>query len=402
MRVWVLGAGASKSYGASPTGQRMPIAQDFFRTFQALEIYGHPWVLWTKLAGYLERTGREPESYLAGDVDIEELHSEIEAEYLRAVESSEQFLKILAYGPYAELMFLFAAVVNAVQNGPVSPAHEQLAERMDPEDRVVTFNWDTLMDRALAVRSGWRPDWGYGIQPRNIFRDGWETPAPPPPNPYPVVLKLHGSANWITSHTAFLREGLALTQSSSPDTVYVFEHATRPYATYAGRYMEGYAPFSYGYYPPNIQDDPGRPADPGMVLGRVRPKFPWIPEGTSADDGLVTMPLIIPPVKEKRYGMFGELFTTLWMQAEDALAAADEIVLIGYSFPHTDHRSNRLFRDAFLRRSTLPRVTVVDPAPDRIREKFMYEFGIPDTHLRVHPVYFTETSLDDGSVRLQM
>ncbi|HEU0078847.1 MAG TPA: hypothetical protein VFQ76_14430 [Longimicrobiaceae bacterium] len=401
MRAWVLGAGASKSYGASPTGQRMPIARDFFRTFQALDLYANPWVLWTKLAGYLERTGRDPESFLAGDVDIEELHSEIEAEYLPAVEDGEQLLKVLTYGPYAELMFLFAAVVNAIQNGPLSAAHEKLAARMGPEDRVVTFNWDTLMDRALATRTGWRPDWGYGIRPQSVFRDGWDTPSPAPTDPGPTVLKLHGSANWITSHTAFLREGLALTQSSSPGTVYVFEHATRPYAAYAGRYMDGYEPFSYGYYPPNILDDAGRSADPGYVLIQARPKFPWIPESTTSDEGLVTMPLIIPPVKEKRYGMFGELFTTLWAQAEDALATADEIVLIGYSFPHTDHRSNRLFLDAFSRRATIPRVTLVDPAPDRIRDKFLYEFGIPETHLRVHPVYFTETSFDDGSVVLQ-
>ncbi|MEW5930034.1 MAG: hypothetical protein AB1941_21475 [Gemmatimonadota bacterium] len=400
MRVWVLGAGASKSYGASLTGQRMPIARDFFRTFQALDLYANPWVLRGHLIVYLRETGRDPDAYLAGNVDMEELHSEMEAEYLQALREGDPLRVQFAYKPYLELTFIFAAVVNAIQNGPVSPAHERLADQMGPEDRVVTFNWDTLMDRALATRTGWRPDWGYGIQPRSIFRDGWDAAAPLPVDPHPLVLKLHGSANWITSHTAHYPEGLVLTQSSSPGTVYVFEHATRPYATHAGRYMEGYEPFSYGYYPPNILDDMGRPLN-GRKLIRMRPRFPWMPEGTASEKGLATMPLIIPPVKEKRYDMFGELFTTLWAQAADALAAADEIVLIGYSFPQTDHRSNRLFREAFLRRATLPHVTVVDPAPDRIRDKFLYEFGIPETHLRVHPVYFTETSFDDGSVTLQ-
>ena len=38
MRAILLGAGASKSYDQSPTGQRMPIARDFFDTFDKLDL----------------------------------------------------------------------------------------------------------------------------------------------------------------------------------------------------------------------------------------------------------------------------------------------------------------------------------------------------------------------------
>lgn len=75
--------------------------------------------------------------------------------------------------------------------------------------------------------------------------------------------------------------------------------------------------------------------------------------------------------------------------------------MIGYSFPRTDHRSNRLFQEAFSRRTSIPRVTLVDPAPERVRDKFLYKLGIPDDHLRVHRAYFTETSFTDGAVTLQ-
>jgi thiamine pyrophosphate-dependent acetolactate synthase large subunit-like protein len=52
------------------------------------------------------------------------------------------------------------------------------------------------------------------------------------------------------------------------------------------------------------------------------------------------------------------------------LAAADSIVVIGYSFPETDLQSSNLFCNAFLRRQTMPNVHIVDPAPERVTGKF--------------------------------
>jgi hypothetical protein len=38
MKTFIIGAGASKAYTSSPTGCSMPIANDFFNTFQNLNI----------------------------------------------------------------------------------------------------------------------------------------------------------------------------------------------------------------------------------------------------------------------------------------------------------------------------------------------------------------------------
>src|SRR5690606_12861168 len=107
-------------------------------------------------------------------------------------------------------------------------------------------------------------------------------------------------------------------------------------------------------------------------------------------DGLVSMPLIIPPVKNKDYELFGALFRQLWDAAEALLVDTDEIVVIGYSFPKTDLRSNRLFVDAMLKRSTVPKVVIIDPAPERIAERFQVEFGITPTHMTVVKNHFSE------------
>ena len=147
--------------------------------------------------------------------------------------------------------------------------------------------------------------------------------------------------------------------------------------------MPGHGPFSYGYYPPNLLGDPGRSALPGHRLARFQLKMPGVPEGTAPDDGLISMPLIIPPVKAKAYDRFGGLFGTVWEAAEDLLARADQILILGYSFPRTDHRSLDLFAKAFRRRGTLPSVVIVDPAPDRALAVFRDILGVTPSGIRV-------------------
>jgi hypothetical protein len=384
MRVFLLGAGASRAYHASPTGQKMPLARDFFNVFESLDIASNPWVLREGLVHYLSSYMKvDPIQYLESGIDIEELHSEIGSHFLRALDaehlSDEHLMERLeVQRAYNELLFIFAATINSVQNGPISHAHASIAAAIGPEDVIITFNWDTLLDRALAAHGQWSVDSGYGIVPNSVFRDGWSSPSESIGKP--LLLKLHGSTNWIVGYQLVLDNKIVLTQEAAADTLWVFESATRPYNCYAGRYMPGYEAFSYGYYPPNLLDR-GRPAQEGKVIVSARLRVPWKPEGTAGDDGLTSMPLIIPPVKEKTYELYGGLFQTLWGRAEVALSNASQILVIGYSFPKTDHRSSKLFLDAFAKRSSIPEVIIVDPAPDRAKEKFVFEFGVPSDYV---------------------
>jgi hypothetical protein len=394
VNVLILGAGASKSYDLSPSGQRMPIARDFFPTYDRLKIAANPWVLVGNILLFAQRyRGLEANDFFHRDIDIEEFHSEVEAKLLEAMQSKRAARDAnLFWHANSELVFLFAATVNEIQNGPVSPAHARLAKALGGDDAVLTFNWDTLMDRAMAALPNWTSDSGYGITPRRVFRDGWVDPRSDT-NPSVRLLKLHGSTNWLTS-ARYLdgRSGkVTLTQTSSPDTLYLFESASRPYDCYDGRFMGGYTAFSYGYYPPNILDDEGRTIDKGHVLIRAIPRVPGVPKGTSGSAGLVSMPLIIPPIKQKQYDIFGSLFARIWGQAEDMLVKADNIILIGYSFPHTDHRSVKLFTDAFMRRSSIPSVKIVNPHPEPVADRFRHDFGIPTERITVCADHFSDS-----------
>ena len=81
MKLFILGAGASKAYGQSKTGVRMPIACDFFDTFDKLEISSNLWVLQGQINLYaMEKYGIDPYVYFRSGVDIEDFHSSIEAD----------------------------------------------------------------------------------------------------------------------------------------------------------------------------------------------------------------------------------------------------------------------------------------------------------------------------------
>ena len=111
MNVIILGAGASKSYQDSNTKLRMPIATDFFSTFNKLEISSNPWVLVGNILNYLKRFhGLEYEDFTHYNEDIEKLHSEIESKLIDAFKYNDRFQdieSILTSGSYVQLIFLF-------------------------------------------------------------------------------------------------------------------------------------------------------------------------------------------------------------------------------------------------------------------------------------------------------
>lgn len=243
----------------------MPIARDFFPTFFDLDIAANPWVLRDGLVHYLtqECGVDDPDAYLTSGVDIEALHSEIALKLAEYAKDTKALERIIYSKPYIQLIFLFAATLNEIANGPISSSHPDLAHFLDPEDVIITFNWDTLMERALMETGLWYVDDGYGVKPHSVFRDAWMEPAIRSPTSAPKIIKLHGSVNWLTAYPIYEGEELVLTHALPSESLFVYEHATKPYAAFAGRYIGGYAPLSCGYYPPNLTNVPGRAAPEG-------------------------------------------------------------------------------------------------------------------------------------------
>ena len=150
MNVYLLGAGASKSYEESKTGEKLPLANDFFKTFNNLEISTNGWVLIGDIINYVkENRGVSVIDFSSYNEDIEALHSEIQNRYLDAIDKDD-FVNIVHYGKaFNQLVFLFSSVINEVQNGIESEFHKNLVLNLKSNDSIITFNWDTLIDKSL-------------------------------------------------------------------------------------------------------------------------------------------------------------------------------------------------------------------------------------------------------------
>ena len=125
MNVYLLGAGASKSYEISKTKVSLPLANDFFSTFNNLDISDNGWVLVSDIINYVKTERNIPVLEFASyNENIEELHTEIQERYLDAVKNDD-FDGIFKYGrAHTQLVCLFCSVINEIQNGDESEFHK--------------------------------------------------------------------------------------------------------------------------------------------------------------------------------------------------------------------------------------------------------------------------------------
>jgi len=180
-----------------------------------------------------------------------------------------------------------------------APLYERLAKLLRPGDKVITFNYDMAIERALRASGLWSVGSGYGF---TIESDE--------PNTSVEVLKLHGSTNW----RALLFEG----KKRGGGIVHGNSLGYRPVLFYR-------ADLEYLHYETFVD-----PQCRGL---------------TSA----ATLPAIILPALPKRF-YFETTFGTewdgfwadLWKQASRATEAADELTIIGYSLPVADEAARGL------------------------------------------------------------
>lgn len=164
--------------------------------------------------------------------------------------------------------------------GSAAPLYDRLAEQVHPGDVIVTFNYDLALECALRKHGRWDISHGYGFQ---ILDEGTSQT---------LVLKLHGSTNWVH---CFGLGGVLSKGDPSGGRPVVMPQDWR-FLGYSG-------------------DDPGWRA--GGVARRM-----------------------ILPAHNK---FFDERFwNELWKQADRALGEASRVTIIGYSIPAADRRANDL------------------------------------------------------------
>ncbi len=382
-RLFMFGAGASKSYTGSKTSVTPPLAANFFRIFQQLDVADDPLFLVGYIVNYIRDTrGIHPFEFGDWNENVEELLTEIEAGIRQSIKDKNRPSIVFHTATYNQLIFFFAALLNEIQNGQICANYSKFVTNSPVGDVIITFNWDTLLDRALFDSQRWFPDDGYAINFDAIYYDKWVKPNSEANQSKYKLLKLHGSTNWLipiftydlnTGERVFARQ--EITSHNCP--VFCYIDSTLPYKTYRNRARNGYGPFSYYYYPPNLPLKPSNTSDRKQYSADIY--------GGIEESHDYSMPLIIPPLKEKPYESFNTIFPKLWQRADEIALHVSEIILIGYSLPSTDTRPYELMSKA-LKKGNLNKITVVNPYPEDIVARLKQHLS---THIQVESITTT-------------
>lgn len=168
-------------------------------------------------------------------------------------------------------------------------------------NRVVTFNYDTLLERPLIER---------GISRRKIYFDrlvSQQSDATTRRSDekflHPLVLKLHGSVNWRCAHSDFE----SIVQGNARE------------------------------------------------LGKITI---WSDDKPCPNPSDSVSPLIIPPIPNKPITA-ASIFSHLWTTAYEYLHEATELVIVGYSCPATDTLARTMF--THFENTKIKEISIVDP-----------------------------------------
>jgi hypothetical protein len=178
---------------------------------------------------------------------------------------------------------------------------EHVVDALAPSDSIISFNWDTIAD--FTLQHARAPQFDAYLElmaDRPRIRDFVDRG---------VLLKLHGSLNWLTCSSADCsRKGVATLAVDGRELLGLF-------------------------------DTKQKCPECGRSLGE---------------------PFIIPPTSRKLIRR-GTPIHRLWMLAREQLGYVARIAFVGYSFPPTDFYSEWLFRQLYFVEEGRPEIIVVNP-----------------------------------------
>lgn len=396
-RVYLFGAGASHSYNGSINKVNPPLARDFFKVFNKLKISEDLLVRVGHIINYVAKNRNlNVEKFNVWNEDIEEFLTEVDNKIISKLKNSNDKMLdselMLDIKTYDQMIFLFTSVINEIQNGLVCNNYLNIVKKLNEGDTLITFNWDTLLDRALFESGIWNMEDGYNIDFKGIFRDKWIESNNDIESKV-KLLKLHGSTNWLMPYysvdidkgkRAFANRNI----SEKEHPIFCFHYNTNAYETYDNRSFNNrkYTPFSYYYYPPNLPLQEYSNQKNEFLIG-LSPDVGNYGKVQNGYNIKYSMPFIIPPVKYKNYGLIDGVLNSLWDTAENSISECDELIIIGYSFPRTDTKAWDLLKSSFEKRDKYPRLIIVDPYPEGIAERIAKEFS-KLSDVQIYPITF--------------
>ncbi len=283
MRVFVLGAGFSKSMAD------IPIAAELFEAVDDHAQKHHPGY-WNQALHFLSDLAPSFDPSNINGANIEDYLSLLDALIFVYKEFNENNDESRAYN---HKLHIIAQITEYLGELCIKEPGESLiafARMLKSTDIIITFNWDILLENALYTI-----DKSFSCRPtdKDCIR----------------IIKLHGSIDWIDIP---IEQRPGYTGPIPQDKTLFEEVLSEPPMIRARTYD----------YP----GDPltSYPVDLMLPLGR--PHF------------------IVPPTfyKEQRISVL----TTLWREAYRAVVKSTEIFFLGYAFPSADYHARAVLRSA--------------------------------------------------------
>ncbi|MBO8137776.1 MAG: hypothetical protein H0Z40_06535 [Desulfotomaculum sp.] len=324
--VYILGAGASAGYKGSYIGETSPVSKNFFqkavKVMNLHNIKGRKFndksLTYNNLFSFIEKLWGVDLKDIAmkkAEIDMEEVLT------LLHIEIKENPNCNTLKKACQEYMLLMALTFDKILTGPPCPYHKKIADNLKAGDVVISFNYELLMDNALMISGKWGPEDGYGVKCSLLYSNNIQSAKF---NPSLVkLLKLHGSLNWL--YCTECDQLFTSIEHAGQSPRFICNHSDKVLCAHKGcRHT--------------------------------------------------LLPIIIPPTMMKNYDSMP--FTQkLWRSARSALAGAEHIIVIGYSFPPTDFRTKWLFRKAMYESTAPKKVTIVNHATGEKLKRLIRQYS---------------------------
>jgi hypothetical protein len=349
-KVIILGAGAS--YGAGFKNYRdlkPPLLKDFFKFFKEFNYFGTK-VIAERLLNFLkDQFNWTEENLLKAQPDLEEVISTLD-EIINRVESDQNF-DFKKYRDFYSVRKIVERFINETIHRctwhPSSyckpylscPYHKKIAGLLQPEDSIITLNYDLIMDMALIEENKLEFPNGYNLHFHYYSQDNrWIPVKKHIPSSF-CYLKLHGSLNW------FISNGFISKIEYGENN---YSHISIKEDT-AGR-LHLLEPITW-YRTKRCRD-----GELGAFLDNKGYRYN-------------IRRLIIAPTKHKSLNILQEL----WDTAAERLKNATEVIIAGCSLRKTDEKFISLLKDN-VKWNTIDSFVLVEPCP-KVRDRYRYTFG---------------------------
>ena len=308
-RLFVLGAGASFQASSAASKQRQaPLDRDFCARLATVKAVKPKWV--EPCTQFVQREWLDEKPFSSFGLEQAVLRQLGHLEFIDAIHPRRRKTSLTDFKYMNELSHLMCYVLRHAREN-TNGAYRRFADKVFPagrtaadiQDRVITFNYDELLDKHLL------PHLDVTEVYFDQLREAASSQKPTNKHPFPLVVKLHGSVNWRCAKEDF--ESIVRGQGDDQENSYV---------------------------------------DPVWYAKVGTPS----PEDDSS-------PLIMPPLPVKPITHVS-LFRFLWTRAYEYLHEAEELVICGYSLPDADRMAQSMF--ANFGNKSIRQITVVDPSPE--------------------------------------